>query len=361
MCFSTSMRKVSSEVYRPILPGLPDDVAKYCLALVPRSDFPNLGAVCKRWRSFIESKECITIRKEAGKLEEWLYVLTNDAEGKGSHWEVLRTSGGKNHLVPPMPGPMKAGFGVVVFEGKILIFGGYLVDAEIGCVSADVHQYDSRLNRIKHLLNMERASQVECGPLRLRLRRAQRLIYVVGGYGTDGERLSSVEAYDPNRNEWTFIEPLRRPRWGCFASAIQGKLFVMGGRSSFSIGNSRSVDIYDPALRSWSEVKKGCVMVTAHAVLRDRLFCMEWKNQRRLVVFDPVECEWKVVMVPLTGSSAIGFRFGVFGGKLLLFSLEEEPGYKTLVYDPDAGPGLEWRTSEIRPGGLCLYSVTIEV
>ncbi|KAK1318992.1 F-box/kelch-repeat protein [Acorus calamus] len=254
-----------------------------------------------------------------------------------------------------MPGPMKAGFGVVVFEGKILIFGGYLVDAEIGCVSADVHQYDSRLNRWSEL------AKLNVGRFDFAYAELNGLIYVVGGYGADGERLSSVEAYDPNRNEWTLIEPLRRPRWGCFASAIQGKLFVMGGRSSFTIGNSRSVEIYDPELRSWSEVKKGCVMVTAHAVLRDRLFCMEWKNQRRLAVFDPVECEWKVVMVPLTGSSTIGFRFGVFGGKLLLFSLEEEPGYKTLVYDPDARPGSEWRTSEIRPGGLCLYSVTIEV
>lgn len=43
----------------PILPGLPDDVAKYCLALVPCSNFPAMAGVCKKWRSFIQNKEFI--------------------------------------------------------------------------------------------------------------------------------------------------------------------------------------------------------------------------------------------------------------------------------------------------------------
>jgi hypothetical protein len=40
-----------------LLPGLPDDVAQYCLALVPRSDFQSLGFVSKAWRSSIVSNE----------------------------------------------------------------------------------------------------------------------------------------------------------------------------------------------------------------------------------------------------------------------------------------------------------------
>lgn len=135
------------DMYCPLLPGLPDDVAKYCLALVPRCCFPVMGAVCKRWRSFIQSKEFITVRKEAGKLEEWLYILTGDAEGKGSHWEVLGCFGEKHQVLPPMPGSVKAGFGVVVLDGKLLVIAGYLVDAGTGFVSDDVYQYDSRLNR----------------------------------------------------------------------------------------------------------------------------------------------------------------------------------------------------------------------
>ncbi|XLT02743.1 hypothetical protein HN51_052094 [Arachis hypogaea] len=38
-----------------ILPRLPDDVSKYCLALVPHSDLPAMASVCKRWRCFIQA------------------------------------------------------------------------------------------------------------------------------------------------------------------------------------------------------------------------------------------------------------------------------------------------------------------
>ena len=138
----------SDDSYNPILPGLPDDVAKYCLALVPRPNFPAMGGVSKKWRSFIQSKEFITVRKLAGMLEEWLYVLTIDAEGKGSHWEVLDCLGRRHQLLPPMPGPTKAGFGVVVLNGKLLVMAGYSVVGGTGSASAEVYQYDSFLDRL---------------------------------------------------------------------------------------------------------------------------------------------------------------------------------------------------------------------
>jgi len=136
-----------SEDYSPILPGLPDDVAEYCLALVPRSNFPAMGGVCKRWRSFIRSKAFTTVRKLAGMLEEWLYFLTTDCEEKESHWEVMDCLGRKCRSLPPMPGPEKAGFGVVVLNGKLLVMGGYSAIEGTAFASAEFYQYDSCLNR----------------------------------------------------------------------------------------------------------------------------------------------------------------------------------------------------------------------
>lgn len=185
-------------------------------------------------------------------------------------------------------------------------------------------------------------------------------VYVVGGYGMDGNSLSSAEVYNPETKTWSIIESLRCPRWGCFACGFEGKLYVMGGRSSFTIGNSKFVDVYNPERHSWCEMKNGCVMVTAHAVVGKNLFCMEWKNQRKLAIFNPVDNSWKMVQVPLTGSTSIGFRFGILDGKLLLFSLQEDPCYQTLLYDPNAAPGSEWQTSEIKPSGSCLCCVTIK-
>ncbi|WOL01610.1 hypothetical protein Cni_G10327 [Canna indica] len=45
----------------------------------------------------------------------------------------------------------------------------------------------------------------------------------------------------------------------------------MGGRSSFTIGNSKFVDVYNPDHHSWYEMKSGSVMLTAHAVPGNKL------------------------------------------------------------------------------------------
>lgn len=157
---SSLISEVADDYDSPILPGLPDDVSKHCLALVPRSYSPVMGSVSKRWRSFIKSKEFITVRKLAGKLEEWLYVLTVDAEGKESHWEVLDCSGRKHHELVQMPGPAKTGFGVVVLNGKLIVIAGYSISDETASVSSDVYQYDSCLNWfvLSHFLSFYAAS-----------------------------------------------------------------------------------------------------------------------------------------------------------------------------------------------------------
>ncbi|GJM85066.1 hypothetical protein PR202_ga01484 [Eleusine coracana subsp. coracana] len=351
--YSEHMPLEENDPYCALIPGLPEDLAKICLALAPRSHFPVMGAVSKRWMSFLESKELIAVRKEVGKMEEMVYVLAADADAKGTHWEVLWGSG-ERHNLPCMPGPTKAGFGVVVLDGKLVVIAGYAANHGKECVLDEVYQYDSVLNRWTVLAKMNVARcDFACAEV-------NGVIYVAGGFGRNGDNLSSVEVYDPEQNKWTLVESLRRPRWGCFGCSFEGKLYVMGGRSSFTIGNSRFVDVYDPNKHAWGEVKNGCVMVTSHAVLGEKLFCIEWKNQRSLAIFDPADNSWQKIPVPLTGSSSTRFSLGIHDDKLLLFSLQEEPGYQTLAYDPAAPVGSEWCTSKLKPSGSCLCSVTIK-
>eukprot|EP01018_Ginkgo_biloba_P014084 Gb_29211 [translate_table: standard] len=352
-CLSNKFSCDDSEFESALLPGLSDDVAKYCLALVPRSDFQSLGLVSKRWRSFVQSKEFYTVRKHAGTLEEWLYVLTADPNGERSQWQVLDSVNEKWELLPPMPGPLKTAFGFVVIDGKLLVMGGLVEDGSVDVASADVYKYDPTLNCWSLLAKMNVARrEFACAVV-------DGLVYAVGGHGVGGENLSSVEVFDPQRNEWTLIESLRRPRWGCFACGLEGKLYVMGGRSSFTIGNSKYIDIYNPENHTWGESKNGCVMVVAHAVLYQSLFCIEWKNERQLAVFNSSKNSWKRVPVPLTGSRTVAFCFGRLDGKLLLFPTKMEPFCQTLVYDPNAMSGSEWQVTSIRPPGTCLCSVTI--
>lgn len=337
-----------------IIPGLPDDVAKHCLALVPRVHFQSLGSVCKSWRKFIQTREFSVVRKHAGTMEEWLYVLTADPKDKGTHWQVLNPLHGRWQTLPPMPGPAKAAFGFVVIYGKLLVMAGLVEDDDGNArASADVYQYDSTLNRWSMLSKMKVARyKFACAVV-------NGLVYAAGGHGTCGENLSSVEVFDPQNNRWSLIESLRCPRWGCFAYAFEDKLYIMGGRSRFTIGYSRSIDVYNPKFHTWDEIKSGCTMVTTCAVLDEKLLCIEWKNERRLAVFNASNNSWERVPVPLGGSLKVGFCFGSLNGKLLFFSTKMEPYYKTLVYDPNAAPGSEWQTSDIKPLGDCICSVTI--
>ncbi|CAN8238632.1 unnamed protein product [Cochlearia groenlandica] len=347
-----------SEDFRedPLIPGLSDDVAKLCLALVPRSSFPSMGGVCKKWRFVVQSKEFITVRRLAGMLEEWLYVLTMDGVKKEtSRWEVMNGLGHKLWSLPSMPGPEKTGFKVVVVDAKLFVVAGYSMinGAHVPC--ADVYQYDTCLN------SWSRVADLKVARYDFACAEVNGLVYVVGGRGVDGESLSSVEVYDLETGEWTFVESLRRPRYGCFASGFNGKLYVMGGRSNFTIGNSKLVDVYNPRCGSWCGSKNGLTMVTSHVEVGQKLFCMDWKNQRKMSVFNAEDETWEVVALPLSGSSRAGFQFGKLSGKLLLFSSsqDETGGHNTLLYDPDGAPGRQWKPSEIKLSGSCVCSVTI--
>ena len=185
-------------------------------------------------------------------------------------------------------------------------------------------------------------------------------VYVVGGHGIAGKNLANVEVYDPLNNVWTDLPSLKRARWGCIGSALGGKLYVMGGRSSFTIGHSRCVDVFDPATKQWQEEKNGCMMVLTHAIVDEELFCIEWKHDRKLAVYNASENSWKRVALPLAGSLNVGFCLANLGGKLLLYPTRGEAPCDTFVFNPNAPSATAWQTMEImRSVGTCLCCATI--
>lgn len=336
-----------------LIPGLTNDVAKLCLALVPRLDFPAMSCVSRTWKALLQSKEFYFVRKSAGTLEEWLYALVEVPGSRIMRWQVLSPDCNKWKSLPAMPGPAKVGFGFAVIDGKLLVIGGSSEESNGSKAVGDVLKYDSALNRWSKVASMHMARyEFACAVLGGR-------VYVVGGHGDDGKNLSSVEVYDLQKDEWSHISSMKRARWGCFAWAVDEKIYVMGGRSSFTIGSSRYIAVYDTSVGQWNELKNGCVMVLSHAVLDKKMYCIEWKNERKLAVYNAAENLWKYVPLPLTGSLSVGFCLGNFNGKLLLFPRRADAVCKTLVYNPNGTRGSEWQTSAIRPIGSCMFCATI--
>ena len=76
------------------------------------------------------------------------------------------------------------------------------------------------------------------------------IVYAVGGF-SNGQFLTTVEAYDPATNQWTTRAPLPEPRVGPGVGVVGGKLYVIGGINSS--GLVAPVAEYDPAADHWIE------------------------------------------------------------------------------------------------------------
>ncbi|CAM6128849.1 unnamed protein product [Calypogeia fissa] len=337
-----------------LIPGLPDDVAQMCLALVHREDFPSVRKVCKAWWDLISTREFYRTRKGVGTLEEWLYVLTVAKDTKSTQWEVLNPKQkGDWRVLPRMPGPGKVGSGSIVVNEKLLVIGGLVMDDKEAYVSPDVYIYDPVLDNWTKVASMKAARyEFACGVL-------DGKVYVVGGHGHDGEALASMEVYDLEEDEWKTSIPLKKPRWGCFSAGVEGKLYVFGGRSSFTLGSARFMDVFDPKTGSWSEVKNGCAMVLTHAVNNGKIYTIEWKDERSLRCYDTAKNMWTKVTLPIPCKSRAGFCLGTYGSKLQFFPTEAKPCYETIVYDPEAPKGSEWQTTTIKARGAVMSCATM--
>jgi len=82
-------------------------------------------------------------------------------------------------------------------------------------------------------------------------------LYAVGGKDERGNKLRSVERYDYRRNEWFSVADMKTKRWGAGVVSLDHKLYVIGGMNGAERGTLPSVEVYDPATDSWSELDSG--------------------------------------------------------------------------------------------------------
>ena len=98
-------------------------------------------------------------------------------------------------------------------------------------------------------------------------------IYVIGGATTaDGSKdpfftffgpskvLATNDVYDPATNKWESRTPMSVARNHAFGAAVNGKIYVIGGRTGhafiLSATNTDVVEEYNPVLNSWSAPKE---------------------------------------------------------------------------------------------------------
>lgn len=157
---------------------------------------------------------------------------------------------------------------MVPYQGKIYVLGGFVAPSAGGGWEPvdNAWEYDPAADTWKPLapLPTRRGSAIaaEVGGK----------LYLIGGATTvEGSKepaingngparvLTTNEVYDPVSNTWQSRAPMALGRNHAFAGAVNGKIYVIGGRVGHAFitvsSNTDIVEEYDPAANLWSGLK----------------------------------------------------------------------------------------------------------
>jgi peroxiredoxin/N-acetylneuraminic acid mutarotase len=203
-----------------------------------------------------------------------LYVIGGWGEGKarGANYEYDPASD-KWTKKKSMPRPAHHA-ALAAANGKIYVCGGFVAPEKsplpIGAAWQpvdDVWEYDPAADSWKALAPLP-AKRGAAAAVEVRGK-----IHVIGGVTTvEGSKapfftfmgscnvLSTNDVYDPATDKWESRKPMAVPRNHAFAAAVNGKIYVIGGRTGhgfiLSATNTDVVEEYDPANDMWSAPKE---------------------------------------------------------------------------------------------------------
>jgi N-acetylneuraminic acid mutarotase len=230
------------------------------------------------------------------------------------------------------------------YRGKIYAFGGFVLTAAGPAAWTQVDnawEYDPVADSWKALAPMptKRGSPVAAV--------AGDKIYVIGGATTaPGSKetavhptrphvsMGTVEEYDPATNSWRQRSPMPTPRNHATAGAVNGKIYVIGGRvgGAFITSGSSNVDVveeYDPATDTWGSARAkmpSARSAMASGVHGGRIYVTGGEGQnaqmmytfRALEAYDPASNSWTVL--PSLPVSRHGLAGAVVGNRLHMVS-----------------------------------------
>jgi hypothetical protein len=188
------------------------------------------------------------------------------------------------------------------------------------------------------------------GPLEGRL-------YVTGGRNSIDDTVVTVYAYDIGVDAWDEVASMIEPRSGHASAVCRGKLFVFGGEPALS-----TVEAYDPDSDEWSSrspMPVGLQFLTAET-WRDTLIYLIGGEQNSTLqcsvpyIYDPTEDAWTQGTAFYTprrspGSAVVGDTLVVWAGyrHLAVYPRDMEIG----VIDSSDPSSIDWHVERGPPAG----------
>ena len=151
-------------------------------------------------------------------------------------------------------------------------------------------------------------------------------LYVIGGYPSSRQTVSTVQVYDIASNSWQLGPPIPQPNNHGMAASVNGKVYLIGGQlTADQEGYVNTVYELDPAVGTWvtkapmPTARSGGVAV----VLGGKIYVAGGRvpSGSDFAVYDPAADSWQVLPVlptqrnHMTGA-AINGRVHIVGGRL---------------------------------------------
>ncbi|GAQ79239.1 Kelch-repeat protein [Klebsormidium nitens] len=261
-------------VEQPLMDGLPNDLARRCLARASRQAHAAMQMVCRSWAAFLNSAELLELRREAGVCEECLYMLA--VADDAYRWGVLTPSSGAWRRLGSVPflqpeRILKHFHTCPAGQGLLLVLGGSVWEP-VSFLGASSGAWVQKLAATREVWVFQSTTSTwRPGPPMLTARRGRfacalvgNKIIVAGGSDLAGRPLCDAEVLDlclPGEIDgfrWEALPPMSLARKDCLGAAIEGRFWAVSGRRG-GIDNAflnlhQSAAVLDLKDGTWSTV-----------------------------------------------------------------------------------------------------------
>ena len=196
-------------------------------------------------------------------------------------------------------------------------------------------------------------------------------IYAIGGNSSKIKslRLDTVEVYDPITDRWAKAKNMNQARAGAAVSVVDGKIYVMGGTGLPLIPNHpgpflSSIEVYNPRKNDWREIGNMPTAKSGHtaSVINGKIYVMGgyfWNRGQRttdfktIEIYDPRTGRWS--QRPDMPVARIGHKAEVVNGDIYIFndaSHNDVPFTTVEVYDTGERQGVNPVDKVLRTWGV---------
>ena len=198
----------------------------------------------------------------------------------------------------PMP-TARFAFGAAAVNGIIYAIGGIVVLPNGAETTTNVNEaYDPASNSWVEKAPMPSPNWLDSFGIAVYPNK----IYCIGGPANN--------VYDPATDSWQSKTPMPTPRHFLDANVVEGKIYLMGGRTDISSGSyslSAVNEVYDPETDSWTKKAPVPQAVASYAsvVVDNKIYVISGSVTDLVQVYDPKTDKWSTAApIPIAVENA---------------------------------------------------------